>query len=162
MQIPHHVSLMASQITRKVIVFQWLLLAYMLQCSASALFQVMACRLFGAKPLPEPVLAHCQLDSWELLSVKFEFEFYHFQENKFETVVCPNGSHFVQEGRWVKGIHQWLVESSRKGLVMPRHLQLFSTSSWMKGNGCNISQGMTNHQDPIWDHFSTRAHHVPA
>ena len=27
----------------------------------SALVQVMACRLFGAKPLPEPMLAYCQL-----------------------------------------------------------------------------------------------------
>ena len=27
------------------------------------LVQVMACRLFGAKPLPEPMLAYCQLDT---------------------------------------------------------------------------------------------------
>ena len=33
--------------------------AYM---SRSALFQIMACRLFGAKPLPEPMLTYCQLD----------------------------------------------------------------------------------------------------
>ena len=38
----------------------------------------MACRLFGAKPLPEPMLAYCELDSWEQISVKFEWEFYHF------------------------------------------------------------------------------------
>ena len=40
--------------------------------NGSALVQVMACRLFGAKPLLEPMLAYCQLDSWELISVKFE------------------------------------------------------------------------------------------
>ena len=45
--------------------------------------QVMTCYLFGAKPLPEPMLAYCQLDSWEQISVKFESEFYHFQSRKF-------------------------------------------------------------------------------
>ena len=56
----------------------------------------MACRLFGAKPLPEPVLAYCQLDSCEQISVKFESESYHIQENAF--AVCQNGGHFVQGG----------------------------------------------------------------
>ena len=46
--------------------------AYMHQGTGPALFQVMACRLFGAKPLPEPILAYCQIDSWEQISVKFE------------------------------------------------------------------------------------------
>ena len=35
--------------------------AYMRQWIRSALFQVMACCLFCAKPLPEPMLAYCQL-----------------------------------------------------------------------------------------------------
>ena len=35
----------------------------------------MVCRLFGAKPLPEPMLVYCQLDSCEQISVKFESEF---------------------------------------------------------------------------------------
>ena len=53
----------------------------------------MACSLFGTKPLPESM----QLDSWEQISVQFEFEFDHFiQENSFENVVCQNGSHFVK------------------------------------------------------------------
>ena len=62
----------------------------------SALAQVMAWCLFGTKPLPEPMLAYCQLNSWEQISMKFESEFYHFQENAFENVVCKNGGHFVQ------------------------------------------------------------------
>ena len=33
--------------------------------AGSALVQVMPCRLFGTKPLPEPMLAYCQLDHWE-------------------------------------------------------------------------------------------------
>ena len=57
----------------------------------------MAWRLFGAKPLLEPMLAYCQLDSWEQILVKFDSEFYYFHlKNTFENVVCQNGGHFVQ------------------------------------------------------------------
>ena len=48
----------------------------------------MACRLFGAKPLPEPMLAYCQLDSWEQISVKFESELYHFHSIKSISKCC--------------------------------------------------------------------------
>ena len=44
--------------------------AYMRQWTGPSLVQVMACRLIGAKPLPEPILSFCQLDSWEQISVK--------------------------------------------------------------------------------------------
>ena len=54
----------------------------MRQRTGSALVQLMACRLFGAKPLPKPMLTYCQLDSWEQISVKFESEFYHFHSRK--------------------------------------------------------------------------------
>ena len=48
----------------------------------------MACRLFGAKPLPEPMLAYCQMDTWEQISMEFESKFYHFYlKNAFEIVV---------------------------------------------------------------------------
>ena len=53
--------------------------AYMCQLTGSALVQVMAWCLFGAKPLPELMLAYFQLDTWEQVSVKFQSEFYHFQ-----------------------------------------------------------------------------------
>ena len=55
--------------------------AYIRQRIGSALVQIMACRLtllFGTKPLPEPMLAYCQLDSREQISMKFESEFYNF------------------------------------------------------------------------------------
>ena len=72
--------------------------AYMRQSSGSALVQVMACRLLGAKPLLEPVLACYQLDSWKQISVKFESEFCYFHlKNAFWIVVCQNGHHFIQE-----------------------------------------------------------------
>ena len=38
--------------------------AYMRQLIGSALAQIMACRLFGAKPLSKPMLEDCQLDPW--------------------------------------------------------------------------------------------------
>ena len=69
----------------------------------SALVQVIACRLSGAKSLPEPMLPYCQLDPWEQTSVNFE--------SKFKKKTClswkcvskcrlRSGGHFVQ-GRWV-------------------------------------------------------------
>ena len=54
----------------------------MRQRTESALVQVMTCRLFCAKPLPEPVLAYCQLEAWEKNSVKIKSEFYHFHCRK--------------------------------------------------------------------------------
>ena len=56
--------------------------AYTRQSAGSSLVQVMACGLFGAKLLPEPMLAYCHLDSNEQISVKFEPEFYEFHSRK--------------------------------------------------------------------------------
>ena len=57
----------------------------------------MACRLFGAKPLPETMLAYCQLDSWG----KFQWNLNRIaiiliEENAFWIVVCQNDGHFLQ------------------------------------------------------------------
>ena len=41
------------------------------------------------------MLANCELDSKEQISVIFESEF--IQENSLENVVYQNGGHFVQE-----------------------------------------------------------------
>ena len=49
--------------------------------SKPSLVQIMACRLDGAKPLSEPMLACCQLD-WEDISVKFKSELHHFHSSK--------------------------------------------------------------------------------
>ena len=35
----------------------------------------MACRLFGAKPLSEPMIPYCELSPWEHMSVKFELKY---------------------------------------------------------------------------------------
>ena len=65
----------------------------------------MACRLFGAKPLPEPMLACCQLYSREHISVKYKTGYIIFiQENAIENVVCRNDGHFVQGVGWGWGM----------------------------------------------------------
>ena len=57
--------------------------AYTRQLTGSALFKVMACGMFDAKPLPEPTPAYSRLESWEQIAVKFESLFYHFIHLKF-------------------------------------------------------------------------------
>ena len=52
--------------------------AYMRQWSGSALVQIMACRLDGAKPLSEPMLMYCQLDPREHISMKFFLQWKYF------------------------------------------------------------------------------------
>ena len=65
---------------------------YMHQWIGSALVQIMACRLFGAKPLSKSILYYCQADLRETLQWNFN------QNTKWRNV-----GHFVQ-GRWVTEI----------------------------------------------------------
>ena len=62
--------------------------AYMRQWPRSALIQIMACRLFVAKPLSELMLGHCQFGPQEQTLAKFEQKYKLFiQENASETFV---------------------------------------------------------------------------
>ena len=71
--------------------------AYIRQWMGPSLVHVMACRLFGPKPLPEPVLAYCQLNSWEKNHWNSNRNSIIFiQEIAFENVTCQDGDHFVQ------------------------------------------------------------------
>ena len=75
----------------------------MRQWIGSALGQIMACRLFGAKPLSKPVLGYCQLDRKEQTSVKFESEFYHFHARKCIWKCClPEWRPFCSGGDELK------------------------------------------------------------
>ena len=58
------------------------------------LLQIMACRLFGARPLSEPVLQYCQLDLKEHISVTFFLNSKFFIQGIVLENVC-NGGHFV-------------------------------------------------------------------
>ena len=61
--------------------------AYMRRWTGSGLVQIMACRLDGTKPLPEPMLTYCQLEPKEHISVKFYLKFkYLYSRNAFEHV----------------------------------------------------------------------------
>ena len=79
--------------------------AYMRQWIGPTLVPIMACRLFGPKPLYKPVLGlYCQLDPLEQTSAKFQ------SKNKiFHSRKCRrkhrlwNCGHFVQAGGWFKG-----------------------------------------------------------
>ena len=47
----------------------------MRECNIPTLVQIMACRMFGTKPLCEPMLPYCQLDPKEHISMKFYSKF---------------------------------------------------------------------------------------
>ena len=56
--------------------------------TGSALVQVMACRLDGAKPLFEPMLTYCQLDHEEYISRKLYLKFKYFHSKKYVWTWC--------------------------------------------------------------------------
>ena len=56
--------------------------AYMLRSTKPSLIKIVACRLFGTKPLYERILIYCQLNHWEQISVKRESKFKHFHSRK--------------------------------------------------------------------------------
>ena len=61
---------------------------YMHWWTGSALVQLMACHLFGAKPLPDPILTYCQLDLRNKLQWNFNQNTNLFiHENASETIV---------------------------------------------------------------------------
>ena len=65
---PHIFNMMGDLKQREPLANIWNLnssppiVTYMRQWIRSALLQIMACHLFGAKPLSEPMLGYCQLD----------------------------------------------------------------------------------------------------
>ena len=64
--------------------------AYMHRWTESALVQVMACRLFGAKPLSEPMPAYLWFDHLEQTSVQFEskYKIFHLRKCIWKGRLC--------------------------------------------------------------------------
>ena len=125
--------------------------AYKRQWTGSALFQLMACRLFGAKPLPEQMLAYCQLDSWEQISVKFEFEFYHFHPRKcMQNVVCKMSA-ILSRGSWLLTDAQYashhLVAAAFHCIISWLQLQW-----WMNPN---ITANIDFNLSPLIPHYAS-------
>ena len=74
----------------------------MRQWIRSALVQIMACRLFGAKPSSKPMLGSCELTHRNKLQWNFNQNkklFIH--ENASENTVCEMAA-ILSRGRWVK------------------------------------------------------------
>ena len=60
----------------------------------------MACHLFGANPLFRPMLAYCQLSSWEQISVKCQSQFYRFHIHSKKSFAKV--ANILSGGRWVE------------------------------------------------------------
>ena len=70
--------------------------AYMHQQTRPSLVQIMACCLFGTKPLPEPMITYFQLDLLEQTSVIFLVEYTDFHSRKCVSKRCvENDGYFV-------------------------------------------------------------------
>ena len=94
--------------------------AYMHQWFWSALVQIMACRLFGAKPLSKPMLGYCQLairSSVKCYSNSNSF----IRESASENIVCKMAA-ILSRGSWVK--HQSAVNPTSTGPLM------YNTPTW--------------------------------
>ena len=72
--------------------------ACMRRWAGSALVQIMACLLDGAKSFSKPMLTYCQLDSKEYISMKLYLKLKYFQSRKCVWICLRNGGHFVQGG----------------------------------------------------------------
>ena len=67
--------------------------SYMRKKTGPSLVQIMACRLFGAKPLSEPMLNYCQLETCKHISMTFwSNTTVCIEENAFESVICKMAS----------------------------------------------------------------------
>ena len=86
--------------------------AYMCQGTGSALVQIMACCLFGVKPLSKPMLCKCQLDPQDQTSLKSGSKYRNFHWRKrIWNDRLRNGGDFVQR-RWIKSCQKiWLMPS---------------------------------------------------
>ena len=78
--------------------------AYMRLRTGPALVQLMACCLFDAKSLPEPMMDYCQLDHCDTFRWNMNPNCSIFiHENAIENVVCEKAA-FLFTKRWVKNI----------------------------------------------------------
>ena len=99
------------------------------QRTGSTLVQVMACRLFGAKPLPEPMLTHCQLDPEEQTSVEFKSKYKAFHyENAFKNVVCEVAT-ILSRRRWVNSCCDEFIIGNIK---IQAHFSMIGWHKWLK------------------------------
>ena len=111
----------------------------MRQWVGSYLVQVMTFRLFGAKPLPEPMLDYCQLDSSKQISKKFESEFSIISFKKMHLKMSSAKlAVILSRGKWVKSING-LSSNRRQAITVydltnedPHHRCIYASSGFVK------------------------------
>ena len=82
--------------------------AYWHQYNIPTLVQIMACRLFCAKPLSGPMLPYCQLESKEYISVKFFIQGNANENVISETVAILSDTHSVKP-QWFNSLSQLVM-----------------------------------------------------
>ena len=95
-----HMTTSGATMTTKLATWQHLLFSVLLfnvlrskdahvrRRTRSSLIEVMACRLFGAKPLSRPILDNCQWDPKEHISIKSYLKIKRVHRKAFENVLC--------------------------------------------------------------------------
>ena len=95
------------------------------------LFQIMACHLFGSKPLSEPMLPYCQLDPKEHILVKIYSKFTRVHSRK--NVVCEMAAMLFQP-QCVNDDMEWKKKSN---CIMSHYHQI---SNIIKSWNFNVSR----------------------
>ena len=126
--------------------------AYMRQWTGSALVQVMACHLFGPKPLPKPMLACCQL--FALLGMNFSGIWIWILSFSFKKMhlkmSSANMAAILSKGRWVNCILNHSMTLGHHRLLRLNHKddRNIPTSSQYHCYWCHAdtnSGGISNH-----------------
>ena len=105
----------------------------------------------GLSPLRcQPLLACCQLDSWEQISVKFESEFYHFHSRKMHLKLSSaKMAAILSRGKWVNQSH--FSSSAEDQVAEESGTRPSSEFQWLRRDGelsvCNIPG---THQAITW------------
>ena len=92
---------------------------YMRQWIGSALVQIMACRLFGAKPWSKLILVYCQLDAKEQTSVKFQSKYktFHSRKCSWKYLLWNGGLVVLGEMSWCL-VPQWNIDVSENWVII--------------------------------------------
>ena len=133
--------------------------AYMRQWIGFPLVQLMACRLFGPKPLSEPVLAYYQFDPWEKNFSEISLKILYSRKCIWKDRL-RNGGHIVQ-GEMGKGLvpypHSvWWRGLSCRLLVLnlPSPLSVLMLSArlsiLLSQLGCRVSERWRSTECPIY------------
>ena len=106
---------------------------YMRQWIRSTFVQIMACRLFDAKSLCEPMLIFCHLDPYKQTSLMFYCTIQNLSFMKMHVkILSAKGQPFCPGGRWVH-LYGLMTPSLLKNLAWRRSSWTFNWKSlWEK------------------------------